>query len=158
MKIDDKYNYCILSNNINRTLLDKFVGYQIIDANITYDELKDKLEFFNSKTVVFNETLYQLRKFEKRSIFELLKKQNIKYINITSNIEEAIFCDYIIVFDNNEIILEGLRNTVLKEEKTLKRIGYGLPFIVDLSTQLRAYGVIDEDYYDIDSLAGELWN
>ncbi len=158
MRIDDKYNYCILSNNINKTLLDKFAGYPIIDASVKYDELKQKLEFFNSKTVIFNETLYNLRKFEKRSIFELLKKQNIKYINITSNIEEAIFCDYMIVFDNDNIILEGLRNDILKEEKTLKRIGYGLPFIVDLSTQLKAYGVINEEFYDIDSLAGELWN
>ena len=70
MKIDDKYNYCILSNNINKTLLDKFAGYPIIDASVKYDELKQKLEFFNSKTVIFNETLYNLRKFEKRSIFK----------------------------------------------------------------------------------------
>ena len=40
MKIDDKYNYCILSNNINKTLLDKFAGYPIIDASVKYDELK----------------------------------------------------------------------------------------------------------------------
>ena len=158
MKIDDKYNYCILSNNINNSLLDKFRGYPIIDDNINYEDLKTKLEFFNSRQLVFNETLYNLRKFEKRSIFELLGKQNIKYINITSNIEEAIFCDYIIVFDNGNIVLEGTRNSVLKEEKILKRLGFGLPFIVDLSTQLKAYGVIDKEYYDIDSLAGELWN
>ena len=158
MKIDDNYNYCILSNNINKTLLDNFTGYPIIEDNIKYEELKNKLEFYNSKQLVFKETLYNLRKFEKRSIFELLKKQNIKYINITSDIENAIFCDYIVVFDNSKIVLKGPRNEVLKEEKTLKRLGYGLPFIVDLSTQLNAYSVLNKEYYDIDSLAGELWN
>ena len=158
MKIDDRYNYCILSNNIDSKLLDKFNGYPVFDDKIRYEELKEKLEFFNSKQLVFNETWYNLRKFERRSIIDLLRKQNIRYINITSNIEDAIYSDYIIVFDNDNIVIEGTRNSVLKEEKLLKRLGFGLPFIVDLSTQLKAYGVVSKEYYDIDSLAGDLWN
>ena len=158
MKIDDKYNYCILSNNINKRLLDKFTGYPIIEDNIGFEDLKNKLEFFNSKQLVFNETWYGLRKYERRSILDLLRKQNIRYINITSNIEDAIYCDYLVVFDNDNIVIEGPRNSVLKEEKLLKRLGFGLPFIVDLSTQLKAYGVVNSEYYDIDALAGDLWN
>ena len=158
MKIDDKYNYCILSNSIDVSLLNKFIGYPVMDSNMDYETLKNKLEFFTSKQLVFNETLYNLKKFERRSIYELLRKQNIRYINITSNIEDAIYCDYIIVFDNENIVVEGLRDGVLKEEKLLKRLGFGLPFVVDLSTQLKAYGVINKEYYDVDSLAGDLWN
>ena len=158
MKIEDRYNYCILSNSINKNLLEKFNGYPIIDGSVKYEELKNQLEFFKSKQLVFNETWYYLNKVERRSILDLLQKQNIKYINITSNIEDAIYSDYIIVFDNDKIVIEGLRDAVLKEEKILKRLGFGLPFVVDLSTQLKVYGVVNKEYFDLDSLAGDLWN
>jgi hypothetical protein len=157
MKINDEYNYTILSNNINSILLDNFKGYPVF-TNITFEELKAKLEFFSSKRLVFNETFYNFKTSEINEIITLLKKQNIKFINITSNIEESLYGNYIVVYDDEKIILEGLKKTVLKEEKILKRLGYGLPFAVDLSLQLKIYECLDEVYYDIPSLAGELWN
>ena len=44
------------------------------------------------------------------------------------------------------------------EEKLLKRLGFGLPFIVDLSLSLEFYDILDKIYYDTSSLVGELWN
>ena len=91
-------------------------------------------------------------------IFKLLKKQNISYINVTSNVEDALYSDYIFVYDGNKLVLEGNRNEVLKEEKTLKRLGYGLPFVVDLSIQLNYYDIFNKVYYDLDELVRALWN
>ena len=84
--------------------------------------------------------------------------QNIKFINITSDIEECLYADYIVVYDNMDIMLEGPKEGVLKEEKLLKRLGYGLPFVVDLSRQLQVYDILDKTYYDATSLVGDLWN
>ena len=102
MKIDDDLNYTILSNNINRKFLMQFSEYPIIDE-LKFSELKNKIEFHTSKRIVFNNSLYLLRDYEKEEIFDLLKKQNIKYINITNDIEETIYCDYILVYDNNNL-------------------------------------------------------
>ena len=157
MKIDDDLNYTILSNNINRKFLMQFSEYPIIDE-LKFSELKNKIEFHTSKRIVFNNSLYLLKDNEKEEIFDLLKKQNIKYINITNDIEETIYCDYILVYDNNNLVIEGKKETILKEEKLLKKLGYGLPFVVDLSTQLNYYGVFTKIYYEMDDLVGDLWN
>jgi len=156
MKINELYNYCILSNNINKKLLNIFKDYPNIEQ-LEYNKLVEKLEFFKSKRIVFNETFYYLKEEEKKKIIDLLNTQKIKFIIITSNIEDALYADYIAIYDNDNIAIEGEKRSVLNEEKILKRLGFGLPFIVDLSTQLKIYECIDNIYYDSNSLAGELW-
>ncbi len=157
MKIDSSKNYCILSNNITDSLVNKIEGINVI-GDLSFDELWEKLEFFPSKQVIFKETWYNLREIEIKKIIELLDKQNIKYINVTSNVEEAIYADYIMVYDNNLLVLEGTKDAVLREEKTLKRLGFGLPFVVDLSIQLNYYDIFDKVYYDMDAMVSDIWN
>lgn len=157
MNINESKNYCILSNSINKVLLDKFKNYPII-SKMNFSDLKSKLEFFSSKRIVFNETFYYLKNTQKKEILDLLNKQNIKYIIITSNVEDTLLSDYLIVFDKENIVVEGYSKEVLKEEKLLKRLGFGLPFAVDLSIQLEFYDILDKIYYDTSSLVGELWN
>ena len=97
MNINESKNYCILSNSINKVLLDKFKNYPII-SKMNFSDLKSKLEFFSSKRIVFNETFYYLKNTQKKEILDLLNKQNIKYIIITSNVEDTLLSDYLIVF------------------------------------------------------------
>lgn len=155
---DDKVNYTILVNNANKEFMEQFKEYSIIGSNMSFDELKEKLEMFPSKRVVFNESWYNLRNNEKKVIIELLKKQNINFVNITSNIEDSLLSDYIVVFDENKKVLEGNTEVVLRNEKVLKKLGYGLPFVVDLSIQLTYYDILDKVYYDMDKLTEDLWN
>ena len=158
MMFDDKVNYTILVNNANKEFMEQFKEYSIIGSNISFDELKEKLEMFPSKRVVFNESWYNLRNNEKKVIIELLKKQNINFVNITSNIEDSLLSDYIVVFDENKKVLEGNTEFVLRNEKVLKKLGYGLPFVVDLSIQLTYYDILGKVYYDMDKLTEDLWN
>lgn len=157
MMFDEKINYCILHNNPDENFINK-LGSIPVTKDLEFNKLVERLEFFPNKQVIFNETLYGLKLDEKMEIFKLLKKQNISYINVTSNVEEAIYSDYIFVYDGNKLVLEGNRNEVLKEEKTLKRLGYGLPFVVDLSIQLNYYDIFNKVYYDLDELVRALWN
>lgn len=158
MMFDDKVNYTILVNNANKEFMEQFKEYSIIGSNMSFDELKEKLEMFPSKRVVFNESWYNLRNNEKKVIIELLKKQNINFVNITSNIEDSLLSDYIVVFDKNKKVLEGNTEVVLRNEKVLKKLGYGLPFVVDLSIQLTYYDILGKVYYDMDKLTEDLWN
>ena len=157
MMFDEKINYCILHNNPDENFINK-LGSIPVTKDLEFNKLVERLEFFPNKQVIFNEILYGLKLDEKMEIFKLLKKQNISYINVTSNVEDAIYSDYIFVYDGNKLVLEGNRNEVLKEEKTLKRLGYGLPFVVDLSIQLNYYDIFNKVYYDLDELVRALWN
>lgn len=154
---DEKINYCILHNNPDENFINKLGSIPFV-KDLEFNKLVERLEFFPNKQVIFNETLYGLKLDEKMEIFKLLKKQNISYVNVTSNVEDALYSDYIFVYDGNKLVLEGNRNEVLKEEKTLKRLGYGLPFVVDLSIQLNYYDIFNKVYYDLDELVRALWN
>lgn len=158
MNIESNFNYCILSNNINQELLKKFLEYPIIDDSLSFNDLKQKVEFNTSKMVVLNDSFYKLNSKEISIIIDLFKKQQMNFIYITSDIEKSILSDKIVVFDNNEIVLNGLKEDVLKEEKILKSLGFGLPFVVDLSLQLNYYDILNKIYFDMSLLIGELWN
>ncbi len=157
MMFDEKINYCMLHNNPDENFINKLGSIPVV-KDLEFNKLVERLEFFPNKQVIFNETLYGLKLDEKMEIFKLLKKQNISYVNVTSNVEDALYSDYIFVYDGNKLVLEGNRNEVLKEEKTLKRLGYGLPFVVDLSIQLNYYDIFNKVYYDLDELVRALWN
>ena len=53
--------------------------------------------------------------------------------------------------------MEGKKELVLQEEKILKKLGFNLPFIVELSNGLKLYKVIDKVYFNNEELVGELW-
>lgn len=151
MEFSDNVNYVVLSNNVDKKFMSKFGVYQIIDV-LPFEKLKNNLEMFPSKRVIFNESLSSLSNKEKKEIFDLLDKQNINYVNVTSNIEDALFGDYIIVYDEDMKVLEGNKEVVLKNEKLFKKLGFGVPFVVDLSIQLMYYDILDKVYFDVDNL------
>ena len=157
MEFSDNVNYVVLSNNVDKKFMSKFGVYQIIDV-LPFEKLKNNLEMFQSKRVIFNESLSSLSNKEKKEIFDLLDKQNINYVNVASNIEDALFGDYIIVYDEDMKVLEGNKEVVLKNEKLLKKLGFGVPFVVDLSIQLMYYDILDKVYFDVDNLLEALWN
>ena len=53
--------------------------------------------------------------------------------------------------------IDGKTLDVLKEEKILKRLGLNLPFYLDLSIQLKLYGLINRTYLNKEDLVKHLW-
>lgn len=158
MKIENNLNYTILSDAINQNLLNNFKDYTILNDNLTYQDVEDMIYSFPSKTVVLNDLLRKFKTKEKEKIIDLLRVRGVNFINITSFIEEAIYGDYIFVYYDNKIVIEGATKEVLKSEKLLKRLGFGLPFAMDLSTQLKLYQVLDKEELDLRKLVDTLWN
>ena len=113
---------------------------------------------FPNKRLIFKNSLYGLKKEEKKEIINLLAKQNINFVNVTCDVEESLLSDYIIVYDEDKKVLEGNMESVLRNEKVLKKLGFGVPFVVDLSIQLNYYDVLKKVYFDLDELVGVLWN
>ncbi|MDE6284413.1 MAG: hypothetical protein K2M17_01550 [Bacilli bacterium] len=158
MKIETGKNYSILSNSIDHKLLTEFSEYTVLDDTNTFDTITETIEKSLNKIIVFNDCLRLLRKIQKEKIVDLLRIRNMNFINITSNIEETLYSDYLYVLDADKVIIEGKTTEVLKEEKILKRLGFGLPFCIDISTQLGYYGILNKVYYDIEGLVNDLWN
>lgn len=158
MEFSDGINYTILVNNADKAFLENFRSYKVLDTMEGFDAIKSQVEVFLSKRIVFNEIWYYLSKEEKSELLEILKRRNASFVNITSNVEDVIYSDYVIVYDDDKKILEGNKEMVLRNEKLLKRLGYGIPFVVDLSIQLNYYDIFDTVYYDMDKLTEALWN
>ncbi len=158
MEFSEGVNYTILVNNANKAFFENFESYKVLDTMDGFDAIKMQVEVFLSKRIVFNEIWYYLSKEEKSELLEILKRRNVSFVNITSNVEDVIYSDYVIVYDNDKKILEGNKEMVLRNEKLLKRLGYGIPFVVDLSIQLNYYDIFDTVYYDMDKLTEALWN
>ena len=144
-------NVTIISTNLNKGLIKKYTDYYLIEDNFTLEELS------KNKKVIFFNVLNNLTKYELDKIFKYLKDNNIKYVNLTNNLELTLYSDYLIVCDKDNILAEGNTIEILKNDKLLKRLGFELPFIIDLSLLLQDYGLINHIYYDKESLVNDLW-
>ena len=108
--------------------------------------------------VIFDDVLSFLSDEKKNLIMNYIYEKDINFINFTSDIEESLYAKYLIVLGHDGVAIEGETKKVLKEEKLLKRLGFNLPFVFDLSLQLMSYGILDKEYYDIEKLVIDLWN
>ncbi|MBR5662078.1 MAG: hypothetical protein IKX00_00325 [Bacilli bacterium] len=107
--------------------------------------------------IVFDDVLTFLNDKQKYLILKYIKDNNIIFYNFTSDIEEVLFTKYLIALSASGVIVEGSTKSVLKEEKILKHNGFSLPFVVELSTHLKDYGILDKEYYSLEKLVNELW-
>lgn len=111
----------------------------------------------NPKILILDEALTYVDNFEKENIYKVLtdlKKKGLTIINVTHDIEETLFSDNIIVL-NNGIVFNGRKEDLYKSD--IKKLGFDLPFIVELSNRLIFYDLIDRIYYDMEELVNTLW-
>lgn len=153
-------------NDFNMKYVPRFNIENILSKSISSLKLQDKIFIkvlititnFINKYVVFDDVLSYLSPSQKTLVMDFLNEKQVLFFNFTSNVEELVYSKYLIVLSKNKVAIEGKTNTVLNEEKLLKRLGFSLPFTVDLSNQLKSYGIVDKCYYDLDRLVNDLWN
>lgn len=92
-----------------------------------------------------------------KSIFEEYTKNGGIIINLTNDVEESLLSDRIIILNDNTLVCDGKTISVLNEEKLLKRLGIGLPFIVELNKYFMDYGMVDKYYLNNEKLVNALW-
>lgn len=97
---------------------------------------------------------------DKELIFDILKeyaKSGNIVINFTSDIEEALYADKMIIINDRKVVCEGKTLSVLNEEKLLKRLNIGLPFMIELSKYLMDYSIINKYYMTNEKMVGAIW-
>lgn len=107
--------------------------------------------------LVLDNILCYLNNSQKQLVYKYSKRNKVTIINISSDLEDVLYSEYLICLYNGKIAMEGNVVSCLKEEKLLKRLGFKLPFIYDLSLQLNYYEVIDDIYLDYKSLEEAIW-
>jgi len=107
--------------------------------------------------VVFDDVLTFLSTQNKKTVINFARSKNLIIYNFTSDEEEVLYFPYTICLASNKVAIEGPTKKVITEEKILKKLGFDLPFVVDLSLQLNYYNVTDHVYFDIDKLVKDLW-
>ena len=114
----------------------------------------------NPKILILDEALTMLDPFDKEKILNILKELNDKgltILNISHDIEDTLISDKIYVLDKGKIVLSGTKDEVYKEEDLLHKLGFELPFMVELSNRLMFYDLIDHVIYDMEEMVDSLW-
>ena len=132
-KIDD------LSLN-DRTLV-KILSYALIKPS--FIAIDDLLIDLNTRTKIL--------------LLNYLNSKEIRLINVTSNMEDVLYTDYLLCLYDGISAIDGRTLDVLDNEKILKRLGFDLPFMVDLSIQLQLYGLINKSYLNKEGMVDALW-
>ena len=148
--------------------VDEIVKYFKIDKYLKYklEELTDEIKYYifiilnitnNKSFLVIDDLLCYLTNKQIELIYKYAKKNKISIIDITSNLDNVLNSKYLIALYNGSIAMEGDMLSCLKEEKLLKRLGFKLPFMYDLSLQLNYYEVINDIYLDYKKLEEAIW-
>lgn len=145
LKILDSYNCLELTNKKELTFIDE-IKIKILKSLSTD---KDVIVFYDILNYIDNDS--------KSRIIKELKENGKRIINYTTEIEETLLLDYLMVVHNNEVIMEGKTKEVLNVEKIIKKLGFNMPLIMELSNGLKYYNVVNKTYYDIESLVDDLW-
>lgn len=112
------------------------------------------------KILILDEALTMLDPYDKEKKLNILKELNNKgltILNISHDIEDTLISDYIYVLDKGKIILNGPKEEVYKEEDVLHKLGFELPFMVELSNRLIFYDLIDHVIYNMEEMVDTLW-
>ena len=93
-----------------------------------------------------------------KNILNICKKKDIILVIFDNEFYQELISYKVMVIHNGKLAIKGPFKEVVKEEKILKRLGYKLPFYVDLSMQLKLYGLVGNVCYSLEELEAKLWN
>ena len=166
--VDDTFSF--LTNNIAETLenfnISKIKELESISEikikDLTFDQYYLSAILIRiitcQKGLIIDDCLSFLSNKSKQCIYKYAKKYDKKLIIFSNQILEMFSDDLrIVIIHNDDLAIKGTYKQVLREEKILKRLGYKLPFAVDLSTQLKLFKVINKICFSNQELEEALW-
>lgn len=68
------------------------------------------------------------------------EQEDITVISITHDLDEVLFADRVIVMNNGEVHSEGTPQEIFEQADAMRKIGLGVPFIIELQEKLVAGG------------------
>lgn len=112
----------------------------------------------NFKYIFFDDILSYLTNKQVECLMNKAHEKDIKVLFYTTEMEYSLFSSYMIIIKEGLIAIEGKTKSVLKEEKLLKKLGYNIPFIAELSNYLKYYDLVSDIFLNEKELVEKLWN
>ena len=120
------------------------------------------ITLINKPTILFVDNIMSY--FNKEEVYELnevlkyyIKEYKTTIVITTIDLNNTINSDYLIIFNENKIILEGEPLKVLEKDNTINKVDLDLPFMIDLSSKLKDYDLIEQIEIDKEALINKLW-
>ena len=102
-----------------------------------------------------------LKDKDKEIVMDIFKLLIVTYgksiIFTTSDLNDCIGINKIIVFGDKKVIMKGSYDQIIQRDNDLSKVGIDIPIMIDLSRKLQFYNLIDEIYYDVDKVVDALW-
>lgn len=114
------------------------------------------------KIIVIDNVISTLSERYRKNILNYLKylkdEKKITIIHSTVNPEDTIESDYIGILSEGKIFAYGKRDEIYNNFEIWKKLDMSLPFMVELSTKLKYYDLVDDVIMDMDEMVDKLWN
>lgn len=112
----------------------------------------------NPSIIILDDPFLFLNKEEKEKVLSYLKSlSNRTILLLSSDIEDVLYADEINFISDGKNQLTTNINKLSKYEKKLRKIGFSLPFSIDLSKKLGYYNLLDDEIISIDEMVDVLW-
>lgn len=112
------------------------------------------------KVLMLDEVLCELDYVDRlvvlKNLSDFVNNENVIF-NFTNNVNECLYGNEVVILDDTKILLSGKTINVLNEDKLMKKLGFGLPFIVEVNKYLMDYGIVHDYYLDLESLVDNIW-
>lgn len=115
---------------------------------------------FCPKIIIINNIFGLLDKKDKEVLINYLKsfiKTGGVVVNFTNDIEESLYGNKLIISNKEKIVISGKTISVLNEEIIMKRLGFNLPFIVQLNKYMKDYELIKNYNLSYEGLVDKIW-
>ena len=92
-----------------------------------------------------------------RNLKKEVKKNKLTVINLSNDVEEALYADMVVIIGEGKVLLKGSKRKVFENESFFENYELELPFVVNLSNKLKFYELVDKIYFDDKKLVDDLW-
>lgn len=165
----EKYN--VSKNEIKsriKRVLNGLSIYELLHKEIKTLTVIDKERLSLALGLVINPEILLLdnpfpcfNRTEEEKIYKLLRNLSNKGMTIiitTTNAEECLITDKVLIINNFQKIAYDKPTRILNDESLLKKNGMDMPFMMDLSSKLKTYGLISKNINDPERMVDVLWN
>ena len=185
--IDANFGKCFKSSSIDEVIEKELLKYDVLlknvsdrvsvflelfgidrDADVRSLSGSDKLVIIflisllsGVKMVVIDNIFEYLSVPIRNKMFRILKtfneKELLTILNFTTNIEDALYMNELIIYKDKKVLMKGNTKEVLQNIDVFEENKIELPFVVSLSNKLMFYDLIDRVYYDAGDLVNAIW-
>jgi len=149
-RINDFISYFMLNDIIDKDFIDLYTESRVYIKILS-------LLIINPLIICIDDLLTYLSLENKTKVLNYIKENNITLLNVTSNMEELLMVDKMLVLSKGEKVIFDKIENVLKDEDVFKENGFELPYIYELNSLLKSYQLINEEHVVYKELVNMLW-